>query len=551
MAEPIRASRWWGCGLVVALTALYFGVGAVLVLKYNLLDPDAPSRVANAGYVILSRFPHLSAIGFVWNPLPSLVEIPAVWLSQWWPPLKSHGLAGVFQSSLFMAGAVMMIRAIAIDRGVARGWRWLAVGGFALNPAILIYGASGMSEAAEIFCVLWCVRYLLRWVASNRVGDLGWAAVALGVGYLGRYEMIPAVCGAALLVAAVAFVRAPAAHRLSSTLLPVLILGFPIAVAFAAWALTGWIVSNELFAQLSSRYGNENQVAAALERGGSASRAESVDWVVIAARLLAMQPLVLIALGIAAGMWMLHKRFDMIVPAAVMTPILVFSIYGQYSSTTFGWFRYYVMAIPLVLCIALACWSPTPDEPADAGPDKPATARTARRIGAALLSASVLVGVPVTTVSMLNQKIGNQQLQFGFNSLLNPEDYDAGELWYRRLLVAERELASYFDRKRMPPGSVLMDTFNTWGIWLASDDPKQFVITSDYDFTTALNRPWESGVRYIVVSNPASSAADAVNLRYPTFWTDGAGIAVPTLSLYGSTGDERFRVFTVTKPPKS
>ena len=128
------------------LALLYSGVGYLLMMRYNLFDPDAPSRVANAGFVLESRDPHLSAIGFVWNPLPSLVEVPILQLSRWWPELRTHGLAGVAQSALFMAGAAVIIDRIAVDRGVGVLWRRVSVAAFALQPMIIVYGASGMSE---------------------------------------------------------------------------------------------------------------------------------------------------------------------------------------------------------------------------------------------------------------------------------------------------------------------------------------------------------------------------------------------------------------------
>jgi hypothetical protein len=93
-----------------------------------------------------------------------------------------------------------------------------------------------------------------------------------------------------------------------------------------------------------------------------------------------------------------------------------------------------------------------------------------------------------------------------------------------------------------------MDTFTSWLIWLAADNPKQFVVTSDYDFTTALNRPWDYGVRYIVVSNPGSSATNAIQLRYPSMWADGAGIGKLVYSVDDSTGQKRWRVYRVLKP---
>jgi hypothetical protein len=541
-------AKRWGVALFALLFVLYFAVGAVLILRYNMFDPDAPSRVANAGYALMSRQPHLSAIGFVWNPLPSLVEIPVLQLSRWIPELKTHGLAGVAQSALFMAGAAVMVRRIALDRGVGTAWRWLATVCFALQPMIVIYGASGMSEAAQVFCILWCARHLMQWVNKKLVGDLAWAGAALGVGYLARYEIVAAACGAALLVAVVAFRRSDNTNRFNSAVLSVIIVLFPLMAAFSIWAFTGWVVSGEAFATLTSQYGNGSQVAAAVERSGPNVKAASDDWVVIAARMLGMQPFVGLAAAGSIVLAVLSRKADALVPVFTFGPILAFAAWGQYSSTTFGWFRFYLLAVPMVICVALACWEPVAT-----------AARAARewwradsvpsRVGAGLLCASLTIGLPVTVIAMSNPRIGNQQLQYGLKSLVYPEDYPPSEQWYRRLMVNDRSLAQYFDRKNLPDGSVLMDTFNTWGIWLASEHPKQFVITSDYDFTPVLNRPWDFGVQYIVASNPGISNADALNIRYPTLWADGAGLGTLVHSVYGATGDERFRIYRTTGRP--
>ncbi len=96
-----------------------------------------------------------------------------------------------------------------------------------------------------------------------------------------------------------------------------------------------------------------------------------------------------------------------------------------------------------------------------------------------------------------------------------------------------------------------MDTFAGWGIWLASDRPKQFVVTSDYDFDTALNRPWDNGIRYILVSNPAlNDAPDAINRRYPTLWSDGARFGRLVYSALAPPGQERWRIYQVVGRPQ-
>ncbi|BBY49791.1 hypothetical protein MARA_32590 [Mycolicibacterium arabiense] len=545
VAEGPRSSRrGGGVVLFVGLSALYFTIGTILVLRYNMFDPDATSRVANAGYVVFSRQPHLSAIGFVWNPLPSMVEIPVLQFSRWWPELKTHGLASVVQSALFMAGAALMVRRIALDRAVGAAWRWLAVACFALQPMIVVYGASGMSEAAETFFLLWCIRHLMQWIRHDRVGDLAWAGIALGLGYLARYEVVPAAVGAAALVAVIAFRRARSSGRFDSAILSVVIVMFPLTCAFTIWAVTGWVVSGELFATLSSQYGNGSQVAGAAERGGPLGQAASDDWVVIGARLLGMQPFLGVAVAGAVVVAALRRNVAVLVPIATMGPVLAFAAWSQYSSTTFGWFRFYLLAIPLVVCVALACWTPHDDEPA-----RWRAGDLVSRVGAALLAASLLIGIPVTVRAMSDERIGNQQLQFGLKSLADPQRYPPTEQWFRRLMVNDRSLADYFDRRHLPEGSVLMDTFNTWGIWLSSNNPRQFVITSDYDFNPVMNRPWDFGVRYIVASNPVISDADALNVRYPSLWNDGAGLGTLVHSVYGATGDERFRVYRITGGP--
>ncbi len=544
--RPYARSEQPGWVSFAALAGLYFAIGWLLLMRYNLFDPDSTSRVANAGYVLESRDPHLSAIGFVWNPLPSLVEIPIVQLARWWPELRTHGLASVVQSAVFMAAAALMVGRIAADRGIRTFWRRVAVGAFALQPMIVVYGASGMSEAAETFALLWCVRRLMRWTDSRSPGDLSCAGLALGVGYLARYEVAPAAVGAVVFVG-LATLGTSAHARIPKAMANMAIILFPIAVTAAVWALCGWVVNQELFATLSSRYGNDSIVESAIRRGLPTASETAGEWLSIAARMLGMQPFTGIACGAAIVHSALSRRVTAVVPAAIFAPVLALAAWGQLSSTTFGCFRYYLLGIPLVICTALALWTPsawTRGEPRATFP---------RGLGAVLLCASIVVGYPVTVIASLDERIGNQPLQFGFNSLLFPGRFSPEgpeHVWYRQLMIGERVLAGYLDRMHLPDGAVLMDTFNTWGVWLSSEHPRQFVITSDYDFKAAVNRPWEHNVQYLLVSSPAISDSDALNVRYPTLWNDGAGMSRLVYAIDGAGDEERFRLFRITGPPR-
>ena len=213
-----------------------------------------------------------------------------------------------------------------------------------------------------------------------------------------------------------------------------------------------------------------------------------------------------------------------------------------------GGFWYFLLAIPLVICIALAWWTPT-----DAPCPPWAVETPASRTAAVLVCLSIVVGFPVTVRAAVNEHIGrNQQLQFAFNSWLNPERFAAQERRYQDVAINGRLTTDYLDSQRLPAGSVLMDTFNTWDVWLNSTNPKQFTITSDYDFKAALNRPWEYGIKYLVASNPFLSVEDALNLRYPTLWNDGAGFSKLVLTMMnGASDDDRFRIYEVTGPPRT
>ena len=188
-----------------------------------------------------------------------------------------------------------------------------------------------------------------------------------------------------------------------------------------------------------------------------------------------------------------RKRYDLLVPVVTMGPILAFAAYGQHAPTTFGFVRFYITAIPLVTCIAILCWIPSDDSNAFAG---------ARRIGMALC-ASIFLTMPITAVAMRDPSIRGypDPTRCDFRTVPG-QDALARQL----VSAAQHQRVRNSEVSRRPtPGTwngVDGHPSNTWGIWLRSNNPKQFVLTSDYDFTVKLNRPWNLGVKYIVVTAP-------------------------------------------------
>ncbi len=627
----LTATQWWGMSLFTGLVAGYLAVGAYLYFAVGYINPDASSRVGNAGFTIWSRDPHLGAIGFVWNPLPSLIEIPLVELSShWplnqWPELRRVGFAGAVMSAVFMAGAGWQVRRIALDYGAGRLLRWIAVAAFALNPMIILYAGMGMSEAPFLFFLLWTCRRILLWVNRSRVFDLVIAGVALGLAYLTRYEALPAAAGVAVGV----FVVSTRRHRPEGVsgrvgwragapfgVHDATIVAMPTAFAFVVWAGLGWLLDGNAFSQFSSQYGNSAQVAAAgivsAEDVGAGPLAE-----VIVANLLGMQPLLFAVLPVVAWIAVRLRRVDAAVPAVVFGSVLLFQMSAVILGSTFGWFRFYLASTPLIVVAVLVACGPSmlpgargvsahqmlpgvrgaqaaglPLLPAVRGvsahlmlpevrgaqaaglPLLPEvrgaqatslegsadlrTAPTRRSLSSdrslrrscverttltTLMALVLATSLPVTASSMLNPALGKEE--YGLRSAFWPDRHPPSEFWFYWFGEVSGNVAAWLDSQNLPEGSVLVDTFGVSRVWLESERPEQFVVRSDFDFFAKLNAPAEQGVQYILTQRPTGlGSLDAINLRYPTLWDDGAGIATVAMTVTTPTGKPQFRIYRI------
>jgi hypothetical protein len=570
-----------GAGFFLVTFAAYAAIGMVLTMHFNLVDPDGPSRVANAGYVLFSRDPHLGAVGFVWNPIPSLAELPLLLFSHLWPPLMSQGQAGTIMAAAFMAGAAWQVRAITVDRGLPSLWRWIIVAGFALNPMIILYGGNGMSEAPYIFFTLWAVRRLLRWMRTDQVNDLVVAGIAFGLDYLTRYEAAVAVIGAVAVVMVVATLRG-AAHdhreRIKRAAVDATVLAFPFVVCFIGWTIASWVTTGIAFSQFSSRYGNSSQVLNASTTASAAERLAHSPITVVIQDTFHLEPLLPILVIVVLVLAVRRTDLDSLVPLAVFGGVLGFEAFALVSGMTFPLFRYFIMAVPLMIVLITLLWPyrgvPAPPQPrvrakqvalrkgtrlatrkgtfdrvfaavTQFGAHLTNSSRRRRVLGLCLVVLFLVPSIPLAWSGLTNRAIGTQWDQYGLRTVLSSDRYPVQMSPLRNNVY----VANYVDRLGLPEGSVLMDTYIGWDIWLNSNNHKQFVITSDYDFAAALNAPYASGIRYILVSDPAQDgSADAINLRYPTMYRDGAGIGSLVMTVPGTGDLANWRLYRVNPP---
>jgi hypothetical protein len=517
--------------LFLGAFAGYFAVGLTLSLRFGYLLGDALSRTSAAQAVLLSRDPHVSAIGFIFTPLTALLQLPLVALSSWWSAITRWNISGIAVSALFMAGATVMVLGICRDRGLV-GWHSaLITAVFALNPMIVFYGANGMSEAVFLFFTCWAVRRLLRWVHTDDVHDLIVAGIALALAYLTRYDAVVAIAGAAFLVAGVTLLRRGRgewrAMRRQAILDAVLVAG-PGFVAFLVWSATSWLITGELLAQLSSSYGN----SAILEQSGGSTGTPLANAAFAVVAVLAMGPLLPLLLPVGAVLAKARGDLEFLVAPVVFGAILAFQALTYISGSTFGFLRFYICAIPLAVVMVVQL-APARGNPRTrrrgafvaVRPDRPSAARPVVVVSVVLS----MLAVPITGWAMLTPSLSSQQYALRYLLDTHPEARDVDAVSALKVIASfstERELAEYLDRMDLPEGSILVDTVYGFGVLAASAHPKRFVVPSDQDFTTILNDPAAAGVEYLLtVPNSGRGESDALNRRYPTVYDNGGTIA--------------------------
>ena len=527
----------------------YMAAAAVVVVGAHSIIGDAWSRVANGYYVLFSRDPHLAAIGFVWNPLPSLAVMPLLPLKLIWPDMVATGFAGSIISALCMAAAVWELHGIALDWHVRRSARIVATLLFAFNPMIVYYGANGMSEAMFILTLVVAVRYLARWVVNPETVSLVVAAFALAAAYMTRYEAVVAALAAFGMVVVLSAWRrnGDAGSRIGEGLADGAVLAVPFVTVFVAWAVASWLIVGDPFQQFTSVYGVVSQLAVAQSSvAQSTGQGTSAAYLWIVKQIVGLEPgLVIVGLlGFAATF---RGRHGLTLPAVgILGGVVAFAIFGFLTGRTLGWLRYSITVIPLASILALAVLAPNPARTAGSGWRAFPVKAAGKAAGLAVV-ALIAISVPIGAATMLdpaeNPQFGGEAFQL--RPVLFPGEplalitptgqFDVGH-----------QAAAYVDSLNLRNGSVLVDGAMGFPIILESRNPTQFVTTPDRDFQQALLDPISFHVKYLLVpENVGYQSLDAINRAYPGIYDSGAGIG--QLVKQFSAGGNNWRLYEVSQ----
>jgi hypothetical protein len=498
---------------------LYLGIGSYFSLVLQAFQGDAYSRVANAYYVLFSRDPHLAAIGFVWTPLPSLVELLFTPVSLVWSPMVRNGFAAVLMSGLFMAGAVYQIDKTLRELQVRSVARNVLVAAFALNPMVVYYGAIGTSEAPMAFFMILCARHLMAWTRHGTIDRLALAGLALAGAYMTRYEAALAAAGAIGIVGLLGLLRTPGQlrRRFQMAAADALILGAPFVLVFVAWALASWLIVGDAFAQFSSAYGNSSQIAVWKSTGGNEfGYPLDLKLSLTVLRLFVLQAALPLGLALALVLSVSRRDLRLVALLAVFGPALVFMALAYLLNVLAPWLRYLMPAVPLGILLLGLCLSSAVAVPRPSRPSR-LVGRWASLAITPVLLFGAAIAIPVTGMGILNRQIAVEESQ-DLGGIIGPRAAQNDRPgWSVRSFAGERIVAAYLDSLRLPDGSIVLDVFlNGFAIVTQSDRPRQFVITPDRDFAAILANPAAFGVQYLLApDNAGQGVLDAVNRAYP------------------------------------
>jgi hypothetical protein len=453
---------------------------------------------------------------------------------------------------LFMAGAVMLLLAILRDFGCSRPVRYGLTILFALNPMIVLYGSTGMSEASLLFTLMLATKKLAQWLRTGEPRHLVQTGLALGLAYMARYEALAPGVVTIGLVGVIAFVRARNGikHRMRDVAIDTILVGFPFVVAVGLWAITSKVIVKSWFPTITSSYGNSAQVSYVsgyLKQVTGQGTPEAFNY--MGHQLFGLQPTLIVTAAIALTAAFMNRDNRALAPVVMLGSVLLFDATAFLTGHSFGWLRFYITAIPLGVLLA-ACLPAARVRKPKRRPSQPLVAAgltSARLVVNGLLAcaafALVATTLPSTWHTMMSHRYGREEAR-DLTAIFYPDRAQLGDRQALNGMHVERGIAHYIDSLHLPDGAVLTDSGKAYGVLMTTKDLHAFTITSDLDFERALADPPRFGIRYVLV--PQKDGYDAINDAYPGFFDNGGGFAAKVRGWKGYGYSPSWRLYKVT-----
>lgn len=485
--------------IFIPALCLYLTAACLLAFYFKYGQGDALSRTYSALATIYSEYPKLTTLGFVWPPLPALLQLPLVVFK----PLAFYGFAGMIVTSLFGAATLVIMDRLYRYHGFGR-WHRLGLGLlFALNPFILYYSVNGMSEIVFVFFFAIALYYFVIWNGVNQWRHVAMMAIAVGFSFYARYDAM-ALAGALFLAIVLSMPRRGerAAITMEGTLLSyTTVIGYSIGL----WVFLNWLFMHDPFFFYQSEYSNFYVTRFMSESPDVIALQESVLATILylVEKMFRLSPIFVVLAPCLGLLGLVRRHATLVLTVLVSLAVPVFQVYMFRQGTTFGFDRFYISAIPAAFVLyALFVNSMNSIAP------------NLKTMLPPVLLAALLASTGLTMQLMYQEGTSTPEGTL-LRAVLSWQPIDNYAL--------DAEVASY-TQSHVEGREVLADSAYADRIILFTQDPKLFVQTSDQDFQDVLRDP-VGKVTYILTVSPDFSGFNAVADRYPSLWSKGTPFA--------------------------
>lgn len=499
---------------------IYLAVAVYISYFLQIYHNDAISRTALGFFTIFGRNPHMAAIGFVWQPLPSLLQIPLIELLR---PFNLMLLSGPLVTSISGTISVTTIYKIGLLLNKKKKLLALTIAIlFGLNPMIILYSAIGTSEAIFIASLLMSTYYFLRWELEVKQQYLLLASIFISLSFWSRYESLPAFAACMILILIRGYVDKLGLKKTESAFLQYI---SPFVYSVFFWMLLNWLIMKNPFYFLNSPY--SNSAFTTVFKSNPTYLEHSYHSIInsfnyMMKRVLYLAPIVLLISTLPFVLTKLSSKKikDSMIFLFLTAPyfsILMFHVYQLYKGESFGWLRFFTYSIILGSFIALYLSSK-------------------HKILAIASILFLILGIITTGYAMNSNSLGSEEESF-VKKIKNA----SAVLDYSRTYEDQKKIALLMNNV---DGKILLDIDKGFAVPLFSKNPQKYVITSDVDFVKIVKN-YPDYVDWIIIPKPGSNEQNKnkIYTYYPNIWEGKA----PSVYLYTQIDD--WRIFKVEKHP--
>ncbi len=235
---PWPKDRWlWATILtaaIMSIVAFWYSYNHQFILLYG----DAYPHLKIARSIFDSLAPGIAQFGGVWLPLPHIIMLPFIWINQLW----LSGLAGSFSSMpcYVIAAAYLFLSARRLTQNDVVSF--VATLAFIFNPNALYLQTTPLTEPVLMATMTAACYYFLTWAQSNDPKQLIWAAAAMFLATLARYDGWALFLACLVLIVPIGWLRHQRPGEIMSNILLFSTLG---GFGIALWFLWCAIIFND------------------------------------------------------------------------------------------------------------------------------------------------------------------------------------------------------------------------------------------------------------------------------------------------------------------